>query len=159
MNEDARFEDARGAPLRLRAMDADDLAVISTLVQDAVFPVTEMTWRPKKREFAILLNRFRWEDAPLAQARKRPFERVRSVLLFSDVEKVATQGVDRTDRDIVLSLMAVTYQPAEDGRGRCILTLAGDGAIGIDIEALDVTLQDVTRPYRAPSGQMPDHKD
>ncbi|KKL04835.1 hypothetical protein LCGC14_2612100, partial [marine sediment metagenome] len=47
--EDARFEDGQDRPLRLRAMDAEDLKVISTLAQDAVFPVTEMTWNRTQR--------------------------------------------------------------------------------------------------------------
>jgi hypothetical protein len=38
-----------------------------------------------------------------------------------------------------------------------ILTLAGDGAIALEAEALEVTLKDVTRPYLAPSGKVPNH--
>ena len=55
--------------MNLGALDADDLDVVSTLVQDAVFPVTEMQWRRGERRFAILLNRFRWEDADAATRR------------------------------------------------------------------------------------------
>ena len=40
---DARFEDGVDAPLHLKALDADDLPVLSALVQDAVFPANEMT--------------------------------------------------------------------------------------------------------------------
>ncbi len=36
MTEDAKFEDGREAPLRLKALDTDDLAVMAALVQDAV---------------------------------------------------------------------------------------------------------------------------
>ena len=63
MTEDARFEDGREAPLNLGALDADDLKVISSLAQDAVFPGSEMRWLQKERRFALLLNRVRWEDA------------------------------------------------------------------------------------------------
>ena len=42
MSEDARFEDAAEAPLRLKALDAEDLSVVSALVQDAIFPGSEM---------------------------------------------------------------------------------------------------------------------
>ncbi|RZV45650.1 MAG: DUF2948 family protein [Sphingomonadaceae bacterium] len=138
-------------------MDADDLRVISALVQDAVIPVTEISWRPSRRQFALLINRFRWEDVPAAEQRDRPFERVQSVLSFSDVEAVATQGVDRSERDLVLSLLALEFEPLEDGRGYVLLTLAGDGAIRLSVEALDVILRDVTRPYKAPSGHRPGH--
>ena len=157
MVEDARFEDGGERPLRLLAMDADDLQVVSALTQDAVFPITEMTWQPHRRRFALLINRFRWEDRDTAAARGRPVERVQSVLLFADVEKVQLQGIDRKDKDVVLSLLSVSFEPGPDGTGRVLLTLAGDGAIALDVEALEVTLEDVTRPYVAPSHHAPEH--
>ena len=157
MVEDAKFEDAGGAPIQLKAMDTDDLQVISALAQDAIFPASEMTWDHKGRRFALLLNRFRWEDVDENQNRKRDFERVQSVLVINDVLKVSTQGVDRQDADMIMSLLSLSFEPGEDGMGRLELTLAGDGAIALDVEALDVTLKDVTRPYIAPSHHKPSH--
>ncbi|KIC41576.1 hypothetical protein RA27_10080 [Ruegeria sp. ANG-R] len=154
---DASFKDGREAPLNLGAEDSDDLQVIATLTQDAVFPVTEMTWRPSERRFALLLNRFRWEDKDAATRRNRAFERVQAVLVFDSVLKVASQGIDRSDKDMILSLLSVDFEPGEDGDGQVLLTLAGDGAIRLSVEALDATLKDVTRPYKAPSGHAPHH--
>ncbi|EEW60367.1 MAG: DUF2948 family protein [Tritonibacter mobilis] len=154
---DASFEDGRERPLNLGAYEAEDLEVISSLVQDAVFPVTEMSWRASARRFAILLNRFRWEDRVAAERRGRAYERVQSVLLAENVLNVASQGIDRTDKDMILSVLSVTFEQGEDGAGHLLLTLAGDGAIRLSVEALEVTLKDVTRPYRAPSKHMPQH--
>lgn len=154
---DATFEDGREAPLNLGALDADDLRVIAALAQDAVFPASEMTWQPARRRFALLLNRFRWEDKEAAERRNRPYERVQSVLVFDSVLSVASQGIDRSDKDLILSLLDIAFHPAEDGAGEVLLTLAGDGAIRLTVEALEATLRDVTRPYRAPSGHAPQH--
>ena len=159
MTEDARFEDGRERPLRLKAEDAEDLKVIAALVQDAVFPVGEMEWRRSQRRFALLINRFRWEDKALANRRRRDFERVRSVLAFDDVMAVRTQGISRDEADLVLSLMTIAFEPAEDGTGRILLTLAGDGAIALEVETVNATLQDVTKPYAAPSRKAPEHPD
>lgn len=156
MSDDARFEDGREAPLNLGAFDLEDLQVLSSLVQDAVFPVTEMAWRPRERQFALLLNRFRWEDAG---RERHGAERVRSVLAVDHVLKVSSQGIDRGDKDTILSVLTVEFEPGEDGTGHVLLTLAGDGAIRLAVEALEVTLKDVTRPYKAPSGRAPDHGD
>ncbi|WP_050931686.1 DUF2948 family protein [Aestuariivita boseongensis] len=156
MSEDARFEDGRERPLHLGALDAEDLQVIASLTQDAVFPITEMTWRPRDRRFALLLNRFRWEDTGRA---RHGAERVQAVLAIDNVLRVASQGIDRNDADTILSLLSITFEPTEDGAGYVLLTLAGDGAIRLEVEALDVTLKDVTRPYKAPSGKAPEHKD
>ncbi|WP_300549860.1 DUF2948 family protein [Roseovarius sp.] len=154
MTRDATFEDGREAPLNLGAFDLDDLKVISSLAQDAVFPITEMTWRAGERRFALLVNRFRWEDQ--GQARHAP-ERVQSLLVVDNVLRIASQGIDRNDRDTILSLLSITFEPGEEGAGHVLLTLAGDGAIRLEIEALEVTLKDVTRPYLAPSRKVPDH--
>ena len=58
---DARFEDGLDKPLRLIAFEVDDLQVISAMVQDAVLPACEMSWRLNQRRFSLLVNRFRWE--------------------------------------------------------------------------------------------------
>lgn len=155
MSTDASFEDGREAPLNLGAMDVEDLKVISSLCQDAVFPITEMTWRAADHRFALLLNRFRWEDE--GQARHSP-ERVQSVLAVDNVMKVASQGIDRSDPDTILSLLSIEFEPGADGAGQVLLILAGDGALRLDVETLEATLKDVTRPYRAPSGKVPGHE-
>lgn len=154
MSEDASFEDGREAPLNLGALDADDLQVISSLLQDAVLPASEISWRPKERRFALLANRFRWED----DGRDRHgSERVQSLLVIDHVLRVASQGVNPGEKDMILALLSISFDPGEDGAGQLHLTLAGDGAIRLDVEALEVTLKDVTRPYRAPSGKAPEH--
>ena len=154
---DARFEEGGEGPLRLVAQDGEDLKIISTLVQDAVLPVTELKHDARQRRFALLLNRFRWEDREEAERVGRSYERVRSVLIVEDVLKVQSLGFDRADKDLVLSVLALDFAPGEDGTGRLTLTLAGDGAIALEVEALEVRLDDVTRPYRAPSGKAPRH--
>ena len=156
---DARFEDADENPLRLIAQDGEGLSVLSALLQDAVFPITEMTYVPRQHRFALLLNRFRWEDRDAAHKARRGYERVQSLLVFEDVLSVQTQGIDRGEAGTVLSLLSFGFTPGEDGTGRVELILAGDGTIALQIEALDATLRDVSRPYLAPSGQVPTHKE
>jgi hypothetical protein len=149
---DARFADGVERPLRLQAFDAEDLTVLSSLVQDAIFPASEIRWLAKDRRFVVLLNRFRWEGAALNRA-----ERVRSLLVIDEVDAVRSQGVPRGDADTVLSLLSVSFEPGDEGRGRVVLTLAGDGAIALDVAAIEAVLRDVTRPYEAPSGRTPEH--
>lgn len=154
MSEDARFEDGQEAPVNIGAFDGEGLQILSALVQDAIFPIEEMSWGKTKRRFAILLNRFRWEEGPRAQ--QSP-ERVQSVLIIDHVLGVSSQGVDRKSKDLVLSLMSLEFEPGEDGTGVLTLTLAGDAALRLRVEALEVGLRDVTRPYKAPSGKAPNH--
>jgi hypothetical protein len=157
MTEDARFEDGAERPLRLKAEDGEDVSVLSALVQDAVLPANEMRREQSRRRFSCLLNRFRWEDKAVAERRGRGFERVQSVLVIDDVQAVRHQGIDARDSDTVLSLLGLTFTPGNDGAGTLILNFAGDGAIALEVEAVNLTLQDVTRPYLAPSGKAPSH--
>jgi hypothetical protein len=153
---DARFEDGREKPLNLGAPDANELQVLSALIQDAIFPITEMTWQAKQRRFGLLLNRFRWEEG--ARGQTAP-ERVQSILVVDNVMSVASQGVDRAETDMILSVLSATFEAGDDGAGDIVFTLAGDGAIRLSVEAIEMTLKDVTRPYNAPSKKAPSHPD
>jgi hypothetical protein len=74
-----------------------------------------------------------------------------------DVLSMAAQGISPKARDVVLSLLSVEWQAGEDGMGRLTLTFAGDGALALEVEAINLALRDVTKPYQAPSGKTPSH--
>lgn len=154
MTNDARFEDGAEAPINLGALDAEDLKIIASLTQDAVFPASEMRWDRKAGRFALLVNRVRWEDKGSA---RHGAERVRSLLVFDTVQHVASQGIPQGDADTVLSLLDITFDETDAPSGYVTFTLAGDGALRLTVEALEATLKDVTRPYKAPSGKRPHH--
>jgi hypothetical protein len=156
-DRDARFEDGAETPLRLRAETPEDLAVISALAQDAVALVGDAGWATRRRRFDLLVNRFRWEDAPAARREHRPFERTQALLTVAGALRVRSNGVAPRDRDTVISVLAIGFEPAEDGAGVVRLTLAGDGEIAVDVECLDVTLADVSRPYVARARRAPSH--
>ena len=157
MNQDAGFNDALDSPLNLGAQDAEDLQVISSLTQDAVLTVDDLKWSRAERQLVFLLKRFRWEDVELAKQQGRDPERVQSLLVIQNASGLASQGIDRKQADIVLSLMSLEFSGAVDGVGDLILTFSGDGALKVQVDGLDVALRDVTRPYVAPSKQVPNH--
>jgi hypothetical protein len=157
MNQDAGFNDALDRPLNLGAQDAEDLQVISSLTQDAVLTVDDLKWSHAERQLVFLLKRFRWEDVELAKQQGRDPERVQSLLVIQNATGLASQGIDRKQADIVLSLMSLEFSGAVDGVGDLILTFSGDGALKVQVDGLDVALRDVTRPYVAPSKQVPNH--
>ena len=159
MTMDAKFEDGGEAPLNIGALDSEDLTVISAMVQDAVLPIGEISWQANQRRLALLINRFRWEDKTNAERQGRPVERVQSLLVFDTVLSVASQGLDRSQKDLVLSVLSITTENAENGDCFLTVTLAGDGALRIRVEAVEVQLRVVTRPYAAPSRKSPHHPD
>lgn len=158
MTRDASFSDADPRPLALKAEDEVDLRILSSLVQDAVLTGADIAHDAKARRLALLVTRFRWEDAGAAEAEGRGFERVRSVLVISDVLRVVSDGVGR-DADTVLSLLAIRWLAGPDGTGRLSLDFAGDGTIIAEVECINLDLRDVTRPHGAISRRAPQHPD
>ena len=148
----ASFEDVSFKPLRLVAFTVDDLEVISTMTQDAVFPSSEMILNSEKRRFAILLNRYLWEKNKSKNA-----ERAQAVLAFEDVKNVQTQNINRSDNNLALCLLNISFKAEEDGMGTIQIILSGGGKIRLQVEALEVSLRDVTQPYLAPSRLIPHH--
>ena len=92
--------------LRMRAVDAIDLSVVAAHLQDAIAQVGDMAYQPSKRRFALMLNRFMWEDlsAPTIGAKAdkdAPFRRVRSAMHFDGVQRVQHQGLRLGRKDAV----------------------------------------------------------
>ena len=155
---DAGFFDADPPPLHLGAADAQDLQVLSALLQDAVLSVADIAYDKGARRLALLVNRFRWDIPAVAEGRAPP-ERVRALLLVGDAMAVRSDGFDKSDRDLVLSLLALDWQPGPDGTGRLLLVFSGDGQIAVEAESVNLDLRDVTGGYAAPSGMIPRHPD
>lgn len=156
--EDARFEDGAPAdqPLRLAVESVEDLRIASALLQDAVGTVGEISWMRRRRRLALLVNRFRWEDRKVAEAQRRPFERVRSAVLVDSVLSVKTRGIDPEDKNMTYALLGLSFDAEEDGAGRLVLQFAGDGDLALEVECLDLRVSDVSKPWVAKAG-APDH--
>lgn len=157
-----RRKTPRFPPLRLRAEDAEDVTVLAACLQDATLRASDMAWQPKQRRFAMLLNRFRWEDENRVDARGKlvralPHVRVPAGLHFEGVLKVQSSGIDRGDAT-PLELLSIVAEPAGEAPA-AILTLvfAGGGAVRLEVECVDAQMQDLGHPY--PVRRAPKHKE
>ncbi|GAB4148540.1 MAG: DUF2948 family protein [Sphingomonadales bacterium] len=143
--------------VRLQAREADDLAIISALVQDAAIRVADLGFDRAARRFALMMNRFRWEREarPKGLFRRRVPERVRSVLRFDHVDKAAVQGIDLAAGDHVLELLSLQLdQRGEDGAD-LLLVFAGGGMIRLELECVEAVLEDLTGAW--PAKRRPSH--
>ena len=156
MSEDARFEDGEDKALNIGAFDKRDLEVVSSLIQDSILPTSEIKWLSNSDKLAILINRFRWEDTKLSQGKN--LERVRSLLMINHVKNISSSGFSPKQKDKVLSILSISFDGDEGGLGSILILLSGDGAVRVDVDALEIDLRDVTMPYIAPSGLLPQHK-
>lgn len=141
------------APLKLVALDEEDLAILSAHVQDAVLKVRDLSWSPAEKRFALAMNRFAWErtvDRP-----RGDLERRRSVLHFDRVGSVKASRIRQDAPDAVLELLAATFQPTEAPAGHVTLAFAGGGAIRLEVECIEAQLADLGAAWQTKA--MPAH--
>ena len=131
------------AKLKLSALDADDLDIISAAVQDALVAVRDCGWFPAEKRFVLLLNRFRWEVDPTVE---EVHSRTHSALVFNDVAAVRHHDIPLADPDRMLELLAVVQ---EDDRS-VTLRFAAGRAIRLEIGRLACHLGDVGEPWSTP---------
>ena len=146
--------------LKLFALDADDLAVISAHVQDAVLKVAEMAYLPRDQRFVLICNRFD-RSPPTPGAIPGPPQRRRAALRFERVQKAQLQSIDLANRDTVLSLLALQFEPASDPSaqpsGHVTLIFAGNSAVRLTVETIELALEDLGPAWAA--SKAPSHPD
>lgn len=144
--------------LKLIALDAEDIAVISAHLQDAVLKVADMAFLPREKRFAALLNRFDWAGA-LASESSEPARRRQSALRFERVLGAAVSGIDLKAGQEVLSLLAidVSMLSPDDPQGHVTLLFAGGGAVRLHVECVEAELKDLGPAWAARA--VPRHPD
>jgi len=133
--------------LKLRAIDADDLAVISTILQDALVPVAEMAYLPEERRFVLVLNRFRWEPQ---ESQRDLYQRTLTGLCVNGVSRVQRRGFSPTDGERILVLLAIRTDGAT-----IYLDFSGGSSIRLDTSTIDCRLDDMGEPW--PTQWRPRH--
>jgi hypothetical protein len=132
--------------LKLIALDPEDLKVLSCHLQDAVIRVGEMAYLKQEMRFAAIANRFDWEQA--AKINDATYRRRRSGLRFERVRSAKLQGIDLAQKDVVLELLAVTFESGEEPSGVLTLLFAGGGAIRLEVECIEAELRDLGAAWR-----------
>lgn len=138
--------------LKLAALDAEDLAVVSAHLQDAILRAGDLAWMPAQSRFALVARRFDREVPAGAPPRRRlvgvHFERVLGVKARGIAPGAAS--------DATLSLLAVTFEPGETPSGTATLVFAGGPAIRLDLECVEVRMKDLGPVWEAEG--RPDHE-
>jgi hypothetical protein len=141
-------ESAIASNLKLRAEDEEDLAVVSAILQDALVLIGEMAFLPEEKRFALVANRFRWEQKPSDGGKL--FERTLTGIAFEAVESVKTRGFDRTARDRILQVLAVRSEP-----GAVVFDFSGADSMRLEVGRILCHLEDLGEPW--PTSWRPRH--
>lgn len=138
--------------LKLAALDAEDLTVISAHLQDAILRPEDLTYLMAEKRFALVLRRFDWSAGPKARPRRRL-----TGLHFERVLGVRTRGLRQGPDAMPLSLLAMTFAPGDAPSGHVEILFSGNGTIRLEVECIEVRMRDLGPVWEA--GGRPGHDD
>ncbi|TCT03815.1 DUF2948 family protein [Tepidamorphus gemmatus] len=138
--------------LKLFALDREDLEIVSAHLQDAVARIGDIAWLPREKRFAMVMNRFDWAAGEIEPGLYR---RNRTALSFDRVTTVRRKGVETTDPDRVLNLLAIRFEEVDPPAGMIELLFSGGAAIRLEVECIEARLSDLGPAWATPS--MPRH--
>ncbi len=135
------------APVRLRAEDVEDLAVLAALLQDARVTLRDMVFDPEERSFIAAFIRYRRELLPDPTGCDGLTER-QSALRFDCIASVKHRKLDPADLDRELTLLTVATAPGE--RHLFHIELVFDDGVQIQLrtDCIDALLEDFGEPQR-----------
>jgi hypothetical protein len=128
--------------LRLAALDVEDLAVISAHMQDAVLVAGDMTYVAKRKQFALVANRFAWDESDEPR-------RCRTGLHFDRVLAVKTLNMSHIEKDEVLSLLSITFAETDAPAGEVLLSFSEGATVRLSVECLECQMRDLGPAWTA----------
>ena len=126
------------SPLRLVALDDEDLAVLSANMQDATILVSEMSYMPAQKRFALAGKRFDW-----AKAATGGCERCATGLHFERVLGVSRIGFVPDERERELNLLAIGFKAVDAPTGHVTLVFSGGAAVRLEVECIEAQMRDL----------------
>ncbi len=142
-------------PLKLVALDEEDLKIVSAHVQDAIVKVADILWSPREGTFIVPMNRFAWEETQ-GSRRRSGNQRHRSVLHFDKVRAARSIGVTPGDPEAVLSVLAVLFAPGDAPAGAINIVCSGDVTLRLEVDYIEGRLTDLGAAWSA--SMRPKHR-
>jgi DUF2948 family protein len=128
------------AQLKLIALDADDLAVISAHVQDARVHTSDIIWRQGEKRLVVGMSRLDWEQTLSGETSPR---RLIAALRFDRVLSCKSRNIDMVASDTALELLGIEFHPADSPSGSAVLLFGHGEVLRLDVECLECELTDL----------------
>ena len=126
--------------LKLIALDADDLAVISAHVQDARVQTADIIWRQGEKRLVVGMSRLDWEQTLAGETAPR---RLIAALRFDRVLACKARNIDVETPEAAFELVGIEFHPTDPPGGSVVLMFASGGALRLDVECLECELADL----------------
>jgi Protein of unknown function (DUF2948) len=125
--------------LKLKAKDAEDVQIVSAVLQDSIVPVCDIAWQPEQKTFIMVVQRLLLNPEDQAD-----LERICCAVNLRGVESAQVQGIDLNDRARMLDLLMMMVE----GDNLQFL-FAGDAKIRLKLANWSMIIEDFGESWPA----------
>lgn len=139
---------ARDNRLKLRAAAAEDVEVLSALLQDGLVAASDLHYQKSENSFVMVINRFCWEqDKDIASDRQ--LNRCLCGLKVGYVKQVSKRGILAGANEFynLLSISYVEAKENKDALSRLTFTFSDGYGIRLAIDRIALIMQDIAAPH------------
>ena len=134
--------------LKLRAVAAEDVEVLSALLQDGLVATSDLHHQKDEASFVMVINRFCWEQAVDSES-KTQANRCLCGLKVGQVKRVSQRGLSARANQFY-NLLSITYEEIKENEravNRLTFTFSDGYGIMLAVDKLVIIVQDIAEPH------------
>ena len=142
--------------LKLRAVAAEDIEIMSALLQDGLVAASDLHYQKDAANFVMVINRFCWEQTDDTDSETHP-NRCLCGLKVAHVKQVSQRGLS-VGANQFYNLLSITYEETKENEkvlNRLTFTFSDGYGIRLTLEELALIVQDIAEPH--PGLARPQH--
>ena len=142
--------------LKLRAVAAEDVEIMSALLQDGLVAASDLHYQKDAASFVMVINRYCWEQADDTESKTQP-NRCLCGLKVAHVQWVSQLGLSAGGNQFY-NLLSITYEETKENEKvvkRLTFTFSDGYGIRLTLDELALIVQDIAAPH--PGLARPQH--
>ena len=142
--------------LKLRAVAAEDVEIMSALLQDGLVAASDLHYQKDAASFVMVINRFCWEQADDTESQTQS-NRCLCGLKVAHVKRVSQRGLS-TGVNQFYNLLSITFEEMKENEkvvNRLTFTFSDGYGIRLFVDELALIVQDIAAPH--PGLARPQH--
>ena len=134
--------------LKLRAVAAEDVEIMSALLQDGLVATNDLHYQKDAASFVMVINRFCWEESDHNELQTQP-KRCLCGLKVAHVRRVSQRGLSAGVNQFY-NLLSITYEETTEKEkvvNRLTFTFSDGYGIRLTVDELALIVQDIAAPH------------
>ena len=142
--------------LKLQAIAAEDVEIISALLQDGLVAASDLHYQKDEASFVMVINRFCWEQVDDSESETQS-NRCLCGVKVANVKQVSQRGLSAGANQFY-NLLSITYEEIKENEmalKSLTFTFSAGYGIRLAVDELALIVQDIAAPY--PGLARPQH--